>query len=487
MDFKAQAITKQKQKFLTGVIVIMMLLSVLSFLDDFSLWLLHKGGNLLAVEIIAMIICVSAYKIRNNQKLCSWLVVSLLFLASIYAIAVEGSSVFCTVILITVISIYLLSIPATICFSLLGFLAIYYYNFSHNINFFETIDWLLLLLFTTLCFSFIYLQSQNLVNLISQKNSELYTAREKDNNKKKIGQLVSHKMDSVVTELSTTSKQQFSISREQVESIETAFRLYKQVDYDAISISKLADNITDITANIILAISRATRGTSLAAETAENGQLAIQETATQFQLLRDKLIGLTFTFGFLEDLASNLADISNSVKILAKTIHTLGLSASLEATGRGIEGQRFAKIAEQIKEVATKCSKTSDYIVVVHNDLTKNINNAFPELIESQRAAEIAVKAAEASRKVIDELTSICEISAKEAYLITTISDEQQRLIQNIKISARAQVANASDVKQMLETVVIGSTQTATASQQLTQTAQELETMSHDLVSALAT
>lgn len=482
-------VIEQKRSFLVVLNTTILILLLIALVLDFGYDLLigpFDPTNFLTLFVTA-IICLSLILAKKGFIISSSYIMTLtLTIVSCFAIFDFGSATFATTLITLMISLYLLPITMTIFLTFACFICIAIANGMGGLADFSTVDWFFELGVAITLFCYIYRQLQNLNKNVFRKNEELNIAYDKDTRKNKFGLNLSHKMSSVVTELTATASQQSSVSNEQVSSVDSAYNLYQQVEQNAIAINQLADSINTITTTILQAANRTFVATATVAEAVENGQKAVGKSLQESLLLRDKLTGLSFTFGFLSDLQSNLTDVSNSVKYLAKTIHTLGLSASLEAAGQGAAGQRFAKVATEVKTVAEKCAMASERLIEIQTSLAQNINSALPELTDSQQAAESVLQSATISRSVIDDLAKICKTSADEAENIREISQNQTELVKNIRASAKIQLETTSLVAKKLETVTIGATQTATSSQQLTQTALDLEIMSNDLIATLA-
>ena len=173
---------------------------------------------------------------------------------------------------------------------------------------------------------------------------------------------------------------------------------------------KVVKFASDITEDVIreLAISDAANiAYSTAVETsqvAQEGNKVLKETVSISQKMMESLVT---SIGQVEELTSLSNDVAEIVKIIggvADQTNLLALNAAIEAARAGEQGRGFAVVADEVRQLASRTSESTEQITQVVNknmSLTQEMTHAMGEV---NKNADQASRRIEEVSQTMDEI-----------------------------------------------------------------------------------
>ncbi len=262
---------------------------------------------------------------------------------------------------------------------------------------------------------------------------------------------------------------QFNQSLQQVVSgaVEQAAGVSRTSDY----VSEIADEIGQV----------AGRGVTVAdssahtAEAAKNGEIIISDTIKGMDKIK---VIVDQAAAIIKDLGGRSQQIGEIVQVIdniAEQTNLLALNAAIEAARAGEHGKGFAVVADEVRKLAERSSKSTKEISDLVVDIAKGIeqsvmamDTATAEVDDGfQRATKAEAALAEISRLAIDSNEQIQQIndsttrmSARSKEMVEAISAVAAVVEENTAVSS--DMANQStDVKAMVENIGYVSGQSA--------------------------
>lgn len=269
---------------------------------------------------------------------------------------------------------------------------------------------------------------------------------------RQIGAAVGH-VQSSSAELQAAASQQVSGAKEQTGAMTEISTTIGELVATSRQIAESAQRVADIAEQTALA---ARQGDG----TVERGQEAIAGIRRQVDLVVEHMLDLgrkSQEIGAVLDIVSELAEQTN----------ILAINATIEASGAGDAGRRFAVVADEIRKLA-------DRVAVA----TKSIRGQIDEV---RGAVNTTVMATESGAKAVDagarQFSEVAAAFRQIAELVGTTTDAARE----IELSTKQQASAAEQVRIAVSDVAQTTRETESSSSQTLQTASQLAGLSLEL------
>jgi methyl-accepting chemotaxis protein len=260
-------------------------------------------------------------------------------------------------------------------------------------------------------------------------------------------------MRSSSVELQTTASQQANATKEQsstVSEVSTTLKelvaASKQIGESAQRVSQLADESRSVASGGDLTGSRA--------------QEAVTATKRQVELIVHHMLDL----GKKSQQIGGVLDIINE---LSEQTNILSINATIEASGAGESGGRFAAVAEEIRKLADRTAASTKEIRALVEEIRSSVNTTVMVTEGGSKAADAAAK----------QISEVAVAFGKIAQAVVTTTQAAQE----IEISTRQQITAVEQVSVAMTGVAQAAKDTETSSGQTLQTATQLAALSKDL------
>lgn len=309
---------------------------------------------------------------------------------------------------------------------------------------------------------------------ISQGN--LNVSKIKDYSKDEIGRLtasingMSDGLKTLVQKIALTS-QQVAASSEQLtatstesgkvtEQITQAIQLVAEGAENQLLSTNSATEIADEVNRSMSEIKENVQAVSISSletvNTATNGNVAIEKTIDQINLIADKNEITSMQIEKLDNKSSEIEQIVSLITAVSNQTNLLALNAAIEAARAGEHGKGFAVVADEVRKLAVQSGKAAGKI----NQLVRGIQTDIQESVDSIEEGRFAVK------EGITIVANAGEIFANIKNSVTNVTKQINHITTIVnKVSLGTEHMN----KEIIETTKIakestGYTQTVAAS-----------------------
>ncbi|MGC0154718.1 CHASE3 domain-containing protein [Chromobacterium vaccinii] len=268
----------------------------------------------------------------------------------------------------------------------------------------------------------------------------------------RLGMAVGH-VQSSSAELQAAATQQASGAKEQASAMSEISTTISELGVTSRQIAESARRVAQIAEQTATA-ARSGEGT------VERGQEAIGGIRRQTDLVVSHMLDLgrkSQEIGAVLDIVSELAEQTN----------ILAINATIEASGAGEAGRRFAVVAEEIRKLADRVAAS-----------TKGIRTQIDDV---RGAVNTTVMATESGAKAVDQgARQFAEVAAAFKQIADLVATTTEA-VREIELSTKQQATAADQVRTAVSEVAQATQETETSSTQTLQTASQLAGLSMDL------
>jgi methyl-accepting chemotaxis protein len=209
------------------------------------------------------------------------------------------------------------------------------------------------------------------------------------------------------------------------------------------------------------------------AEAAENGDATIDQTRQSISAIRTQVDQIVQHMLSLGEKSQQIGGVVDLVSELAEQTNILAINATIEASGAGEWGRRFAVVAEEIRKLADRTAGSAKEIRALIDDVRGAVNTTV-------MATEIGAKSVDAgARQFADATNSFRKI----AQLVATTNDATRE----IELSTKQQSTAVEQVNVAASDTARVTRETEASAVQTKQTAAHLSTLSSNLLELVGT
>ncbi|HEX6609007.1 MAG TPA: substrate-binding domain-containing protein [Chloroflexia bacterium] len=179
-----------------------------------------------------------------------------------------------------------------------------------------------------------------------------------------------------------------------------------------------------------LAAQQIVAGTEAVAESAAGtlrgvtqAEVAVNDSSQRLQAIVERL---TESLNLLSGRSEQVTSGADAMSDIADETHLLSLNATIEAAGAGAYGQRFAVVAEAVRELAGQALNTTQEFQSIAEEMRVAARAALAATQDSERGTDLSMDLALQARDAIQGIAGLAQHTSDAVQAITRAVAEQQ-------------------------------------------------------------
>jgi len=236
----------------------------------------------------------------------------------------------------------------------------------------------------------------------------------------------------------------------------------QEVEQVASAVNQLQSTAQSVTDHAHSADGAAQQANQLASQSLRMFEEGNRATAK----MADQLTEAAQVVNQLKDQSERIGNVTEVIRSISEQTNLLALNAAIEAARAGESGRGFAVVADEVRMLAARTQTSTQEIQTIIEELQNQSNTANSSMHSSLSLLEqnqaLAAKVSASLTEINHAITALGQINAQ----VATASEEQSQVTKDIN-------RNLSNIYELVSQNVTGITQSATASHELSDLAEQ--------------
>ncbi|WP_438865235.1 methyl-accepting chemotaxis protein [Neptunicella sp.] len=263
------------------------------------------------------------------------------------------------------------------------------------------------------------------------------------------------------SQLSAASEQMSVVTRQTSQIIDSQ---HQETSMIAAAINEMSTTAQQVAESVNLTAQAAYEAT----DATKKGSDIVKQGIAQINRLAKQVETSALTINEVGKQSETINTVLEVIKGIADQTNLLALNAAIEAARAGDQGRGFAVVADEVRTLASRTQKSTDEINSMIEKLQSGSQQAVSVMQQSQDEAKAAVDFSVDTSQALDTIAQAVEKISHNASHIASAATEQGAVAEEIN-------SNIVRLNEMSNQTAEGAEETATATDELTRMAVELQ------------
>jgi methyl-accepting chemotaxis protein len=240
------------------------------------------------------------------------------------------------------------------------------------------------------------------------------------------------KISGTVSEVSSSAEQLAGVVEEVSAVAENTNKDMKQQQADttqiATAMTEMSATVKSVADNSAMAAEAATQ----ADQQASSGHKVVQDSIEYIRRLADDVERSSNVMKRVSDDSNRIGGVLDVIRGVAEQTNLLALNAAIEAARAGEQGRGFAVVADEVRSLAQRAQESTQEIHQMVDSLQAGVDEAVGVMEESRHRAEESVNQAMLAGDSLRAITQAVETIVAMNTQIATASEEQSVVAEDI-------------------------------------------------------
>jgi len=253
---------------------------------------------------------------------------------------------------------------------------------------------------------------------IDGKDDFAWMCYEADSARKGVATLIKG-VTETAAELESSAQEMSGISARTTEAIASQSEHTNQI---ASSIMQLADQIREVSSQAARVAASAKQANSAAV----GGSQVVGETIHSLETISHDVQGIAESITSLQDEINKISSVMQVIRDISEQTNLLALNAAIEAARAGEAGRGFAVVADEVRNLSQRTSKSTEEITAIITSLQAKSHHVAKTVQEKQQDANTAASSAKAAESALKGIVGAVEEIVAMSDTIATLTAQQE-------------------------------------------------------------